>query len=1008
MTSEDKNENINIDIGKLSEKNLNIMKEMKKGTIKKIGEYLLFERIGRGTFSKVIKAIHIPTEQPIAVKILEKDKIEDEIDVERIMREIEILKNIDHPHICQTYETFSTVHNFYLMMELVEGGDLFDYVSDNTFLSEQKACYFFRQLISVIEYLSEMEITHRDIKLENILLDKNKQNIKVIDFGLSNYCSDKELLKSSCGSPCYASPEMLSGKPYHGICTDLWSSGIVLYSMLVGSLPFEEQELPVLYEQIKKGKFYIPSNLSLRAIDILKKLLNVNPSERITLQQIKNHPWFNLEKNPMYKGINILKEKFPYNKSVVEYVINNYFENDNEVNVEKLIEMIVEHECNKYTATYYLTKKYILGIEEKYPVREETKKIKKNLDESEDSLNLSEKVSIKEKKHKNKEKNLNKNKESNKKNELNKTSKKNNEFQGIYETIELDNNNKNLGNHKMKKKNSNSRDKNDEKKVINRYNTMQLIGFKNKVIDTFNSPDNNKNINPASKKEDNLKNGKTISTNNTHSKVKTNFFVFNRSNNSPIADEKNDSEKKSHQKFLSNDENLCYNPKKNSNSKISIKKSMKEEKLIFKRIVNVYSKPNEENIREIKNNSVNCKKDKYNKNFSYASIQSNNMNFYLINNIINKDKSDSKNQNSNSNTINNPKPKKTNYIIKHNTITNDSKLKQHSVIRGCVKNDNNHLNDEPMSLEDCMEESNNKIKVNLKTEEEYSSNNNAKGVDILEKKKKKLGNKKKSDLEKPKKIQGLPLQKIYLITNNRTNELEAFNKDKDSKANTERNSNNDVYSHTENKKRINSSIINNNNYSDFNTFKKYQKMGRKKEKDKEKEEDKSKENNCYKKKISPTNKYTRKTNFCFSNTNNKKTSEIENYSESSSKLFKNFLFNKKNFILTNGSGNTGNSISMEKHSVIMKNNNLSPSFLNKGITIGLNTPKYKKENVYAKINICLANNNNYVSGNEIKDENKIISRNNVKVNNSTGNKKMRLNLFHNLTEDNNNGKGQNK
>ena len=176
------------------------------------------------------------------------------------MREIEILKHIDHPHICQTYETFSTIHNFYLMMELVEGGDLFDYVSDNTFLPEPKACYFFRQLISVIEYLSEMEITHRDIKLENILLDKSKQNIKVIDFGLSNYCSDEELLKSSCGSPCYASPEMLSGKPYHGICTDLWSSGIVLYSMLVGSLPFEEQELSVLYEQIKKGKFYRPSN----------------------------------------------------------------------------------------------------------------------------------------------------------------------------------------------------------------------------------------------------------------------------------------------------------------------------------------------------------------------------------------------------------------------------------------------------------------------------------------------------------------------------------------------------------------------------------------------------------------------------------------------------------------------------------------------------------------------------------------------------------------------------
>ena len=1005
MSSEDKNENLNINIEKIAEnKDLNIMKEMKKGTIKKIGEYLLFERIGRGTFSKVIKAIHIPTEQPIAVKILEKDKIEDEIDVERIMREIEILKNIDHPHICQTYETFSTIHNFYLMMELVEGGDLFDYVSDNTFLSEPKACYFFRQLISVIEYLSEMEITHRDIKLENILLDKEKKNIKVIDFGLSNYCSDKELLKSSCGSPCYASPEMLSGKPYHGICTDLWSSGIVLYSMLVGSLPFEEQELPVLYEQIKKGKFYIPSNLSLRAIDILKKLLNVNPSERITLQQIKNHPWFNLEKNPMYKGINILKEKFPYNKSVVEYVINNYFENDNDVNKSKLINMIVEHDCNKYTATYYLAKKYILGIEEKYPIREDSKKIKKNLEESDDSINLSEKDSLKDKKNKNKEKNLKKNKENSiKKNELNKTCKKNAEFQGIFETIELDNDNKKGDNQKIKEKNFNNKENNNEKKVISRYNTMQLIGFKNKVMDNFNSNnDNNKSgVNPSLKNEDNLKNIKTINNNKTHAKVKTNFFMFGHSNNSPKFDEKIDSEKKTHQKFLSNDANFYYNPKKNSNPKISIKKPMKEEKLIFKRIVNVYSKPNEESSREIKNNSVNYKKEKFNKNISYASIQSNNMNFYLINNIINKEKSDSKTQNSN--TINNPKPKKTKYIMKNSTITNDSKLKQHSVIRGFVKNDNNHLNDEPMSLEDYTEESNNKIKVNLKTEEENYYNNNKKGSNILEKKKKKIGNRKKSELEKPKKIQGLPLQKIYLITNNRTNELEAYNKDKNTKANTERNSNIDVYSHTENKKRINSSIINNSNCSELNSFKKYNKMSRKKDKDK----DKNKENNCYKKKISPTNKYTRKTYVCFSNTN-KKTSEIESYSENSSKLFKNFLFNKKNYVLGNNSGNTENSTSMEKHSVIIKNNNLSPSFLSKGVTVGLNTPKYKKENVYAKINICLANNNNnYGNGNEVKDE-KILSRNNVKVNNSTGNKNMRLNLFHNLTEDSNFGKGQNK
>ena len=279
--------------------------EDEKEYSKKIGDYILFEQIGQGTFSKVTRAFHIITEQIVAVKILDKQKIEDEIDIERIIREIEILRSISHPNISQMYETYSTVHNFYLMMEYVEGGDLFDFISDNCFLPENKACFFFRQLISVMEYLSELGISHRDIKPENILLDKNHENIKVIDFGLSNYCMEHELLHSSCGSPCYASPEMLSGNPYSGISTDLWSAGIVLYSMLVGALPFDDQELHKLYEQIKLGKFYIPSTLSLEAIDLLKRILQVDPNKRIKMKELKEHKWFNIEENPMYKGVNI-------------------------------------------------------------------------------------------------------------------------------------------------------------------------------------------------------------------------------------------------------------------------------------------------------------------------------------------------------------------------------------------------------------------------------------------------------------------------------------------------------------------------------------------------------------------------------------------------------------------------------------------------------------------------------------------------------------------------------
>jgi len=365
---------------------------------KKIGNYVLLCEIGTGTFSKVAKAFHIITDQEVAVKILEKEKIKDEIDIERILREIEILKKVIHPNICQLYETYSTVHNFYIMMEHITGGDLFDYITNNNYLSENKSCKLFRQLISVIEYLNELGISHRDIKPENILLDDEQENLKLIDFGLSNYFSESKLLKSSCGSPCYASPEMLSGMPYLGITTDLWSSGIVLYSMLVGSLPFDDQELYELYKQIKLGKFYLPSTLSLEAIDLLKRILNVDPGKRISLEGIKNHQWFKMNEYPLYKGIDLTKEKLGYNQEVIDYVMKNYFINENDlepITKNEFIDMVKNYSCNKYTATYYLTKKYILEIDDKDSIfkkgeTEEEKKEKEGIKEekSEKSLNL--------------------------------------------------------------------------------------------------------------------------------------------------------------------------------------------------------------------------------------------------------------------------------------------------------------------------------------------------------------------------------------------------------------------------------------------------------------------------------------------------------------------------------------------------------------------------------------------------------------------------------------------
>ena len=494
---------------------------------KKIGDYILFEQIGQGTFSKVTRAYHIITEQIVAVKILDKEKIEDEIDIERIIREIEILRSISHPNISQMYETYSTVHNFYLMMEYVDGGDLFDYISDNNFLSEQKSCYFFRQLIGVMEYLSELGISHRDIKPENILLDKDHENIKVIDFGLSNYCMEHELLHSSCGSPCYASPEMLSGNPYKGITTDLWSAGIVLYSMLVGALPFDDQELHKLYEQIKTGKFYIPSTLSLEAIDLLKRILQVDPKKRITIQELKEHRWFNIETNPMYKGVNIFYEHLPCDTKVVQYVIKKYFSEDQDITFYSFIKMVHMHACNKYTATYYLTKKYILKIEDNYAIRKSKKS--KNKEKKESQIDNKENnqqdiaTSNKEKGSSNKSESKTTIKENNNnrvemdekledlsdtKNEFDYDNDLNSPKKDEVKEVKINLRSKSIEKEKEKEKEKENNNENKEMNEINDYNFItkksnNTRNIKNQLFDNNSQTNNNSNINFTSKIENN-------------------------------------------------------------------------------------------------------------------------------------------------------------------------------------------------------------------------------------------------------------------------------------------------------------------------------------------------------------------------------------------------------------------------------------------------------------------------------------------------------------------------
>ena len=171
-----------------------------------------------------------------------------------------------------------------------------------------------------MDYFHKLNIAHRDIKPENLFLDDDL-NIKVGDFGLSNHFGPDQLLKTSCGSPCYASPEMISGKPYSGITVDIWASGVVLFAMLCGYLPFNypEDQTRILFKEIKRGNYKIPSNLSLPARNLLSGILNIDDRARLTIDQIRRHPWYALHTNhrKRFAGVVVGVQKLPVDELVL-------------------------------------------------------------------------------------------------------------------------------------------------------------------------------------------------------------------------------------------------------------------------------------------------------------------------------------------------------------------------------------------------------------------------------------------------------------------------------------------------------------------------------------------------------------------------------------------------------------------------------------------------------------------------------------------------------------------
>jgi 5'-AMP-activated protein kinase, catalytic alpha subunit len=271
------------------------------------GKYELGRVLGHGTFAKVYHAKNLNTGKNVAMKVVGKEKVIKVGMIEQIKREISVMKMVKHPNIVQLHEVMASKSKIYIAMELVRGGELFNKIVKGR-LKEDVARVYFQQLISAVDFCHSRGVYHRDLKPENLLLDEDG-NLKVSDFGLctfSEHLRQDGLLHTTCGTPAYVSPEVIAKKGYDGAKADIWSCGVILYVLLAGFLPFQDDNLVAMYKKIYRGDFKCPPWFSLDARRLITKLLDPNPNTRISISKIMDSCWF---KKPVPKSIAMRKKE---------------------------------------------------------------------------------------------------------------------------------------------------------------------------------------------------------------------------------------------------------------------------------------------------------------------------------------------------------------------------------------------------------------------------------------------------------------------------------------------------------------------------------------------------------------------------------------------------------------------------------------------------------------------------------------------------------------------------
>jgi tRNA A-37 threonylcarbamoyl transferase component Bud32 len=254
--------------------------------------YSIADLLGQGAFGKVMLGHHILTSKKVAIKAIDKSHLLNEHAKRKIFREVYILKKVRSNYVVKILEVFETEKNFLIVMEHMTGGDLLKYLKINGRIPEDRCKKLFFQVVLGIQTIHKFGILHRDVKLDNVLLDKSLEKIKICDFGVSKMIHKGEIITDQCGTPAYLAPEIVLDKGYEGFWSDIWSLGVLLYCMVCGTVPFKANNLQDLHKAILLGKYELPDFLSAQVKHLIKNMLMIVPNRRIPVDQIVIHQWF--------------------------------------------------------------------------------------------------------------------------------------------------------------------------------------------------------------------------------------------------------------------------------------------------------------------------------------------------------------------------------------------------------------------------------------------------------------------------------------------------------------------------------------------------------------------------------------------------------------------------------------------------------------------------------------------------------------------------------------------